>query len=164
MTEHSARRKGWKSIRRSKSSIGSIRRSARNSDFRFPIELTQEELRDGAGRQVRDPRHLSGRAATRRCRSRKRPDEQSYFEAGEGENPLDVADGLGRPMAILRIGRATARAADPPDETFLYGSPPMLMWKPNQRPCPAADSTQSVAKSPYKIERAAASAPIRRTR
>ncbi|HEV3137812.1 MAG TPA: hypothetical protein VGZ26_07900, partial [Pirellulales bacterium] len=54
---------------------------------------------------------------------------QSYFEAPEGENPLEVADSLGRPMAILRMG-ARVPDAEGPDEAFMYGSPPLLKWKP----------------------------------
>ena len=72
------------------------------------------------------------------------PDEQPYFEVGDGENPLDVADTLGRPMAILRMGGATARRQRP-DDTFLYGSPPLLRWRPNtpQIPQPSGPYAQS---------------------
>ena len=132
-------------------------------EFRFPIpiELTEEELRMAAdGKFVTRVIYLEEPDAA--LPVAQRPDEQPFYEVGEGQNPLDVADSLGRPVAILRLG-GRLPSADPPDETFLYGSPPMLLWKPNQPPA-LPRREQSVAKSPYKIQRAAASAPIRRTR
>jgi hypothetical protein len=96
--------------------------------FPIPVELTQEELEMA----------LDGRFVTRviyleepydALPVAQSPTDQSYFEAGDGENPLDVADALGRPMAILRMG---ARVPDStgPDARFLYGSPPIMKWKP----------------------------------
>jgi hypothetical protein len=55
------------------------------------------------------------------------PEEQTFFEVGRGENPLEVADRLGRPMAILRMGGRVPDAAGP-DAAFLYGSPPFLKY------------------------------------
>lgn len=99
-------------------------------EFRFPIpiELSQEELEMAiAGRFVtrviylEDPESALPAAQPR--------DEQPYFEAPDGENPLELADTLGRPMAILRLG---GRLPGPEglDDLFMYGSPPLLKWKP----------------------------------
>lgn len=132
-------------------------------EFRFPIpvELTEEELRMAAdGKFVTRVIYLEEPDAA--LPIAQKADEQSFFEAGEGQNPLDVADSLGRPVAILRLG-GRLPSSDPPDETFLYGSPPMLLWKPNQSPA-LPRLNESGGKSPYKIERAAATAPIRRIR
>jgi hypothetical protein len=127
--------------------------------FPIPIELTQEELEIA----------LSGRFVTRviyledpntAAPVARRGSEQSYFEVAHGENPLDVADSLGRPVAILRMG---ARVPGPqgPDETFLYGSPPMLKWRPCP-PTPAKVSKPQHVGVPEKVRTLSARAPLGR--
>jgi hypothetical protein len=94
--------------------------------FPIPIEITQEDLELA----------LSGRFVTRviyvedpesALPVAEDPEQQTFFEVGRGENPLEVADRLGRPMAILRLG---GRVPDEtgPDAAFLYGSPPFLKY------------------------------------
>ena len=53
------------------------------------------------------------------------PRRQRYFEARPGQDPLEVADGLGRPLAIVRIG---SRVPDWDQQTgrFLFQSPPWV--------------------------------------
>ncbi len=120
-------------------------------EFRFPIpiELAQEELEMAlAGKFVTRVIYLEDPESA--LPVAQRPDEQSYFEAAEGENPLDVADGLGRPMAILRMG---ARLPGPEglDDLFLYGSPPMLKWKPSQsRSLPKSPAAMAGSQNPTK--------------
>ena len=59
--------------------------------------------------------------------SREIDKSQNWFEAAPGQDPLAVADTLGRPVAILRLG---GRLPDPSaDKTFFFGSPPYV-------PCP----------------------------
>ena len=96
--------------------------------FPIPIELTQEELEMA----------LSGKFITRviylenpdtAAPVARRGNEQAYFEVADGENPLDMADSLGRPVAILRMG-ARVPGPEGPDETFMYGSPPLVKWHP----------------------------------
>jgi hypothetical protein len=94
--------------------------------FAIPVEITQEEIELAlSGRFVtrviylEDPENVLPVA--------EQPDEQSVFEASPGDNPLNVADRLGRPMAILRLG-GRLPDADGPDATFLYGSPPWLKF------------------------------------
>lgn len=48
---------------------------------------------------------------------------QPWFEAPLGTNPLQVADELGRPVAILRMGGRVPDVGEL-DEQFLFGSPP----------------------------------------
>ena len=96
--------------------------------FPIPIELTQEELEMAIdGKFVTRVIYLEEPGTAEP--SAQGPGEQPYFEVGEGDNPLDVADRLGRPVAILRMG---ARVPDEggPDATFLYGSPALLKWHP----------------------------------
>ena len=52
------------------------------------------------------------------------PREQDWFDARPGEDPLQVADTLGRPMAILRMGARIPENAARPSLQFLYNCPP----------------------------------------
>ncbi len=100
----------------------------------FPVEvaITQEDLILA----------LQGRLVTRvvyledphRALPTRQPDgQQEWFEAGEGEDPLDVARTLGRPMAILRIGGRVPGQSGPTPQ-FMYGSPPWIPFEIQQRP------------------------------
>lgn len=94
--------------------------------FPIPIEITQADL-DAA---------LSGRFVTRVVYLEDpenalpvQGDVQhpSWWDAGPRENPLELADRLGRPMAILRLG---GRVPDPnlqADAAFLAGCPPFVV-------------------------------------
>lgn len=92
--------------------------------FPIPIELTQVDL-DLA---------LSGKFVTRviYLEDPQRPvlasdaGQQFWFEARPGENPLQVADGLGRPVAILRMGGRLPADPQQPDAAFMFGSPQFL--------------------------------------
>jgi hypothetical protein len=128
-------------------------------EFRFPIdiELTQEELEMAlAGKFVTRVVYLEEPEAA--LPVPQQPNEQNYFEAAEGDNPLDIADTLGRPVAIIRLGARVPDAAGP-DDTFLYGSPPMLKWKPaagGQAPCLVQQPLPRT-----NIQRTSAVAPVR---
>jgi hypothetical protein len=53
---------------------------------------------------------------------------QPWFDVGGGRDPLAVADGLGRPVAILRMGgRVPDQGNDP---GFFFGSPPWFAYPP----------------------------------
>ena len=93
--------------------------------FAIPIDMTEEDLKlaiDGkfVTRVIylEDPRQA--------LPVRDNPQSQMWFEAAPGADPLAVADGLGRPVAILRMG---ARLPDPGEvqsPNFFYGSPPFV--------------------------------------
>src|SRR3954469_23954341 len=95
--------------------------------YPIPIELTQDEL-DLASQgafvtrviYVEDPNQALPIA-------RKASDEQPWFEAPKGEDPLVTADRLGRPIAILRIG---GRVPRPEDAVSQEASPRFLMFDP----------------------------------
>jgi hypothetical protein len=94
--------------------------------FPVPIELTLEDLElamDGhfVTRIIylEDPKLALPAAADK--------EHQSWFEVGPHDDPLAVADGLGRPMAILRIGGRVPSDPDQPGAAFMYHSPPLLM-------------------------------------
>jgi uncharacterized repeat protein (TIGR01451 family) len=91
--------------------------------FPITIELTQDELEMA----------LDGKFVTRVIYLEEPdtavpvgedPIHQSFFEIGIHENPLEVADRLGRPAAILRMGGRLPEAGGP-DMAFLYGCPPI---------------------------------------
>ena len=54
---------------------------------------------------------------------------QRYFEVGSKDDPLQIADQLGRPVAILRMG-SRVPDADGAGTAFLYNSPPVLEFPP----------------------------------
>ncbi|MCE9556303.1 MAG: hypothetical protein K8T91_23385 [Planctomycetes bacterium] len=101
------------------------------TELKFPIqvELTQDELLLASrGNMVTRVIYLED--PEQAIPAKQDNGRQHWFEAAAGEDPLRVADGLGRPMAILRIGGLLPQAGQP-DEAFLYGSPPLMMF---QRP------------------------------
>jgi len=99
--------------------------------FPIPIEITQEELEMAiSGRLVTRVIYLEDPA--RPFPLPEDPQHQRYFEVHPSEDPLQVADELGRPMAILRMG---SRVPDENEGTmqfgYDYGVPPvMLLPKP----------------------------------
>ena len=114
--------------------------------FAIPIDISEEDLKLAiAGKFVtrviylEDPRHA--------LPARERPEAQNWFEAGPGQDPLAVADGLGRPVAILRLG---ARLPDPTDDPriFFFGSPPFVDFPAEAATAPRAPA--AAQKSPPK--------------
>jgi hypothetical protein len=91
--------------------------------FAIPIEITEEDLKLAlAGKFVtrviylEDPRRAMPASYDGQT--------HNWFEAAPGQDPLAVADGLGRPVAILRMGgRLPDQGSDP---LFFYGSPPFI--------------------------------------
>ncbi len=97
-------------------------------EFRFPvpIELTQQELEMALdGKFVTRVIYVENPRAALPVAQRPNG-EQPFFEVQPGDDPLAVADGLGRPIAILRIGGRLPPEGGP-DAHFLYGSPPVLV-------------------------------------
>ena len=95
--------------------------------YPIPIELTQDELElavNGAFVTrviyVEDPHQAL-------AVERKPGEEQPWFEARQGDDPLAVADGLGRPVAILRLGGRVPTGAELNAE-FAYGMPPVTLY------------------------------------
>jgi hypothetical protein len=107
--------------------------------FPIPVQLTQEELEMAAEGMfvtrviyLEDPSQALPVDETPQS-------EQPWIEAAADEDPLVVADQLGRPMAILRMGGRVPLAAGD-DCQFSYGAPPAVMYD-DQRggPTPAAN-------------------------
>jgi hypothetical protein len=95
--------------------------------FPIPIEFTQDDLEAAiAGKFVTRVIYLENpRAAYARVED---PNTQYTLEATPKQDPLVVADRLGRPMAIVRIGGRVPEDGANPDEEFLYHSPPLLRF------------------------------------
>jgi hypothetical protein len=97
-------------------------------EFRFPIpiELTRADLELAlAGKFVTRVIYLEDpQSALPIAQGPEK--EQSYFEIRPIDDPLEVADRLGRPVAIVRIGGRVPDSMGP-DEKFMFGSPMLLV-------------------------------------
>jgi hypothetical protein len=95
--------------------------------YPIPIDLTEEEIELAVqGLFVTRVIYLEDPNQALPVR-RQVGETQPWIEARPGDDPLVVADGLGRPVAILRIGgRVPATTA--PDERFMFGCPPLLTY------------------------------------
>ena len=103
--------------------------------FPVPIELTQEDLELAlAGKFITRIIYLEDpRAAYARQED---PNFQYTVPAGPKDDPLVMADRLGRPMAILRIGGRVPVDVENPDPDFLYHSPALLRFQRPQNASP----------------------------
>ncbi len=73
--------------------------------------------------------------------------EVPWFEVRPGEDPLQMARALGRPLAILRLGGRTPRNIARPGADFLYGSPPFLyLHAPPGQPNPPRTNKTAAGK------------------
>lgn len=96
-------------------------------EWRFPIkiELTQDDLQLALdGKFVTRVIYLED--PERAIPAASRPRDQAWFEVAPGRDPLAVADVLGRPVAIVRMGGRVPDMSQGPDARFLFGSPPYL--------------------------------------
>ena len=114
--------------------------------FAIPVELTNEDLvlaKDGkfVTRVIylEDPQRALPTAED--------PQTQRWFEAGPGRDPLAMADQLGRPMAILRLG-ARMPGSDGPDREFLFGCPPLVKYSRRPAAPPRAPQPEPVELAP----------------
>lgn len=104
--------------------------------FPVPIELTAEDLALA----------LDGKYVTRviyledpdmALPVAQRADQQEWFDAGPGVNPVQEADRWGRPLAIVRLGGRVPDDRRGPDMQFLGGCPPFTFfrpWAPGEQP------------------------------
>jgi hypothetical protein len=91
----------------------------------IPVEITQDDLELALNGQfvtrvvyIEDPKQALPHG------SHGKP--QMSFDVRTDENPLNVADELGRPVAILRVG-GRVPGPEGPDAEFMFNSPP---WQP----------------------------------
>lgn len=99
----------------------------------FPIHvvITQDDLEKAiSGRLVTKVIYLEDAKMSLPYRPVR--DDQPYFDVGPSEDPLRTAEGLGRPMAILRIGSRT-----PSFEEFTTGGFDFYSGPANELPQPS---------------------------
>jgi hypothetical protein len=111
--------------------------------FPIPVQLTQEELEMAlAGNFVTRVIYLENPNNALPVQSD--PQRQLYYEVRGIEDPLQVADRLGRPVAILRMG-ARVPDFDAVSQRFLFDSPPLL---PLTKPAPLPDRRSGLEDPP----------------
>lgn len=95
--------------------------------FPIPIHLTQEDLRLALdGRFVTRVIYVEDPAMAVPVADGGK--QQRWFDARPSDDLLGVADGLGRPVAILRIGSRVPEEGDG-DRCFRYGTPPFQQYE-----------------------------------
>lgn len=93
--------------------------------FPIPVQVTQRDIEHAlSGRMVVRVIYLED--PNRAYPEKENPLEQRTIQALPEEDPLHLADSLGRPMAILRIG---SRVPDTMvgDSSFYFNSPPVTL-------------------------------------
>jgi hypothetical protein len=73
------------------------------------------------------------------------PEGQNWFEVGAGKDPLAIADELGRPVAILRMGARLPGEGGVPSLDFLFGCPPVVKYAPADETPQGAEPTPAEA-------------------
>lgn len=112
--------------------------------FPIPVQFTREELDFAVeGRFVTRVIYLEDAATALPVRDD--PHEQRYFDVPQNQDPLRVADRLGRPMAILRMGSRI-----PDGDAMLSSCPPVMIYDESL----VAPSRQPRDTSGLKIDRA----------
>ncbi len=105
--------------------------------FPIPIVLTQEDLETAAaGGMVTRVIYLEDPQTALPIADK--PGTQRHFDVQGVEDPLHVADQLGKPIAIVRIGSRVAPDRPELMAEFLLGSPP---WLPVVMPTPIEASS-----------------------
>jgi hypothetical protein len=117
--------------------------------FAIPIDISEDDLKLALeGKFVtrviylEDPRHA--------LPTRDNPQAQNVFNTTPGQDPLAVADGLGRPVAILRLGARVPDQAEMAEPSFFYGSPPFQAYSQElvATPCPEKPAIPKVMNLP----------------
>ncbi len=107
----------------------------RTEMFPITVELAQQDLELALeGKFVTRVIYLEDPQAA--LPVRRDPRAQEWFDVPPGEDPLQVADVMGRPMAILRMGSRAPIDPTRPSAKFLYGSPPFQRLRPAPWPLP----------------------------
>ena len=102
--------------------------------FPVPIEIEQGDLELAASGKyitriiyVEDPKNA--------IPARDLPDQQRVYEVRPYEDPLAVADEIGRPIAILRMGSRTPDV-DPSTGRFLFDCPSLMLYEKPPKDAP----------------------------
>jgi hypothetical protein len=104
----------------------------KGQEIRFPIrvELTQEDLELALqGKFLTKVVYVEDPLAALPVRTDQQPDDLLNFDVAPGQNPLAVADTMGRPVAIVRLGGRVPNLAMGPDPAFLFHSPEWIDYQ-----------------------------------
>jgi hypothetical protein len=123
--------------------------------FAIPVHITSEDLELAAsGRFVTRVIYLEDAATALPFRDD--PRHQRYFDAPPGGDPLRLADEVGKPMAILRLGSRVPLLG----ESSSRATPPVLLYPqtPEAEPTPAdasgsTDVQAAIERQPYNVPR-----------
>jgi hypothetical protein len=119
--------------------------------FPIPIELTAEELRFAIeGRYV--TRVIYVEEPRTALPVQDVPGKQRYFEIGAGQDVMETADRLGRPVAILRMGSRTP-TTDEADSRFLYENPPIYLFEKPEAPLARNSGLEDPLEAPPQLGR-----------
>jgi hypothetical protein len=119
--------------------------------FPIPIELTQEEIELALdGSYVMRVIYLENPRDSLPVRDV--PRKQRYFEIAAGEDVMETADRLGRPMAILRMGSRVPDELEA-DGRFLYQSPPVQIMEKPAAVMPRNDGLEPPLEAPNQLGR-----------
>lgn len=115
--------------------------------FPVPIHLTAQELRmAAAGLFITRVIYLED--PTNPVVVQDQANRQRFFDVRSNEDPLRVADQLGRPMAILRIGSKQPRM-DRQTGRFMFSSPPLReIMTPGQSTIPRETLQRAIISTP----------------
>ncbi len=130
------------------------------NEFPIQVVISQSDLEEALeGRMVTKVVYLEDPRTA--LPHRHWEDKQPYFDVGGGEDPLRVAQRLGRPMAILRIGSRIPMPSDA-GERFGFNAPsPKILPAPEQVPFelePIPSAVKPATEEPKPIEPAISSA------
>lgn len=93
--------------------------------FPIRVEVNLDDLRQAlAGRYVTRVTYLENPEWALPYNDR--PDAQSWFQVAPGQSAIHVADCLGRPVAVMRLGSRQPTSTAQPDMQFLFGCPQFL--------------------------------------
>lgn len=119
--------------------------------FPIPIELTQEELE-----MAIDGRYVVRVIYVEEPRTappvREAAGQQRYFEIAPNQDPLEVADRLGRPVAILRMGSRVPMAGED-DDKFVYHNPPLMLFEGPAAAVPRNQGLEEPLEAPLQLGR-----------
>lgn len=120
--------------------------------FAIPIELTAEDLQLAAeGKFVTRVIYLEDPLAA--VPAGEIDGSQLGFDAGPGRDPLMIADELGRPVAILRLGARLPDKTQSLDEQFLFGCPPYQRYPGGVKRLSSPPKSASVPAAPRQAQR-----------
>jgi hypothetical protein len=125
--------------------------------FAIPIDITDEDLKLA----------LDGKFVTRviyledphQALPARDPQSQNWFEAARGQDPLAIADELGRPVAILRLGGRLPVEGEKLAAGFFFGSPPFVATATESKSQPSPRDANR--KSPPKVLSAVSAKPAK---